>query len=222
MPYATRDDVFNLALSARAFAVRPMVVEQAGVDIATGVIRLRAHGLSAEDVVTIEAPSGTTLPTGLAAGTTYGIESVGFDLLRLTSGGVPITSYASAGQGDWGVLVDQMRRLDAHLEAASARIDEHLTAHSPPLETPYPVQVVEVCARLAARRMLVSLQYDNAAFRVAVEQLRETSDQDEAQLQRWMSGKPVHPRPTDQTTTPDNGARASRSRSPSNWTTGRL
>src|SRR5690606_9991887 len=113
--------------------------------------------------------------------------------------------------------------LDRHLEAAAARINEHLVAHTPPLAPPYPLQVVEINARLAARRMLTTLQFDNAAFRVSAEQLRDTSDLDEEQLQRWLRGKPVHPPADDQTPgVSDNSARATSSRAPSPWTTGRL
>lgn len=222
MSYATRNDVFDLGLSAQAFVVRARPFD--GIDLATGVIRLKAHGLSSSDFVTLEVTSGGSLPTGLSAFTAYPVDPVEFDLLRLKDPdtGDVLTSYAAAGSG-WGIAVDLMRRLDRHLEASAARIDEHLTAHTPPLAAPYPVQVVEVNARLAARRMLTTLQFDNAAFRTSADQLRETAEQDEEQLRRWLAGKPVHPRPTDQTpTVVDNGARASSSRRPSNWTTGCL
>lgn len=219
MPYATRDDVFILALSARAFVTSGMLVEH--VDLGTGVLRIPGHGLNAADKVTVDAPSGGSLATGLEANKVYGVDPVAFDLFRLTDDGTPITSFAEAGKG-LHVVVDQMRRLDAHLEAASARIDEHLTAHGAPLAEPYPVQVVEICARLAARRAVVSLQFENPEFRVAVDRLRETFEQDEQTLQRWLSGKPINPRPTDQTPVADNGARARSSRKADRWRSGVL
>jgi hypothetical protein len=226
--YATRDDVFNLALSAKAFVVRAQPFD--GIDVATGIVRLKAHGLSGDDFVTLEVTSGGSLPvpiTGfdaLTAFTKYAVESVEFDYFRLIDVGTgnPITGYDAAGAG-WSVAVDLMRRLDRHREAAAARIDESLTAHAPPLAVPYPIQVVEINARLAARRMLTTLQFDNAAFRVAAEELRATAEQDEQQLRMWVSGKPVHPRPTDETPTiADNAARAKAGRAPAGWTTGCL
>lgn len=216
--YATRDDVFALALTAKAFVTRAQPVDD--VDTATGLVRLRAHGLTADDVIYLEVTSGGSLPTGLVANQAYGVEPVSFDLLRIVDG-TPVTSYAEGGEG-WSVQVDQMRRLDRHLEAAAARIDEHLTAHATPLKAPYPVQVVELNARLAARRMVGTLAFENSAYGASVEQLNATVDQDEKLLDRWFNGRPIHPRPTDQTTTADNGARAGRARTPSNWTTGRL
>lgn len=221
MSYATRDDVFQLGLSAQAFVARARPSD--AIDIATGIVRLKAHGFAATDYVTLEVTSGGTAPTGLSGFTKYGVQPVEFDYFRflnpLTS--APITSYVSGGSG-WAVALDPLRRLDLHLEAAAARIDENLTAHEPPLQAPYPVQVVEINARMAARRMLTTLQFDNAAFRVSADELRATADQDEAQLRSWLAGKPVHPRPVDQTTVADNSARASSSRAPLDWHTGRL
>lgn len=222
--YCTRDDCF-LVLSPKAFVVRPQPIANvsADVDLSTGVIRLAANGLTSSDYVTLAVTSGGALPTGLSAFTKYPVDPVEFDLIRLRDPdtGDPITSYASAGSG-WAIAVDMMRRLDFHRHSQAARINECLTAHEPPLDEPYPPHVVDINARLAVRRMLTSLQFDNAAYRVQAEELRATADQDEATLMRWLAGKPVHPRPVDQTTVADNGARATSSREPSNWTTGLL
>ena len=220
--YATRDDVFNLALSAKAFVVIGQAY--ADIDLATGIIRLKAHGLSADDIVTLEVTTGGTLPTDLSAYVAYSVDPISFDLLRLVDPdtGDPIESYADGGSG-WRVVLDLMRRLDLNLVATAARIDEHLTAHEPPLATPYPMTVVAMNARLAARRMLTTLQFDNAAFRVTADELRDTSDQDEDQLQRWLTGKPVHPQPVDQTPeVADNGARSRSTRAPGAYSTGML
>ncbi|MEQ9318190.1 MAG: hypothetical protein RIF41_03485 [Polyangiaceae bacterium] len=218
--YATRDDVFNLALSAQAFVVRARNFED--IDVATGVIRLKAHGFGDEDLVTLEVTGGGSLPTGLSAHVAYGVDPVSFDLFRLTSSGSPITSYASGGSG-WSVALDTMRRLDKHLEAAAARIDQSLTAHRAPLTAPYPVHVVEINARMAARRMLTSLEFNNAAFRVSTERLIAMGDEDEAQLARWRAGQPIYPTPVDQTPeTSDDGAFAVSGRAAVCWTTGRL
>ena len=132
---------------ARAFVVRAEPYDD--IDIATGKIRLKAHGMSSSDLVTLEVTTGGSLPTGLSPFTAYPVEPLDFDLIRLRDplSGNPITSYVSGGSG-WAVALDMLRRLDLHLEASARRIDEHLTAHQPPLAAPYPVQVVEVNAAL--------------------------------------------------------------------------
>jgi len=223
--YATRDDVFNLALSAQAFVVRarPIVDVANDVGLATGVIRLKAHGFGPDDLVTLEVTSGGALPAELDAQKAYGVEVVSFDLFKLVDPDTgAIESYGAAGSG-WAVALDTMRRLDMHLEASAARIDQSLTAHRGPLQAPYPVHVVEINARLAARRMLTSLEFNNQQFRTTTERLIAQGEEDEAQLQRWRAGQPVYPTPTDQTNeTPDDGAFAVSGRSAVGWTTGRL
>ncbi len=213
MPYATRDDVFLLALSAQAFVTLARPVPTIDVDIATGTIRLKAHGFAASDLIALEVKSGGALPSG-GSGTpsayqTYAPIPVSGDLFRITG----FTSWTSAGAG-WSVSVDFGRRLDAHLAETAAQIDENLTADEPPLKPDpitgkYPLQVVGMNARMAARAAVLSLQIENAAFRVATDRLFAKEVEDVKQLEIWRLGKPINPRPTDQTDQADNGAVAS-------------
>lgn len=225
--YCTRDDVFLLGLSAQAFVVRARPVN-ASTDISTstGVVRLKAHGLTDDDAITLEVTSGGSLPTGLSAFVAYGVDVVSFDLFRITSGGVAITSYASAGSG-WAVAVDPLRRLDRHILAAAATINDRMTAYAPPFELDpitglYPQVIVDTNARLAAIAAATTLQFDNAAFRVAVDRLESMVARDWTNLETYLLGRPVNPAPTDQNDVPDNGPRASRSRAPVAWGTGYL
>ena len=239
MAYATRDDVFLLALSAQAFVARarPVVSRDAGsaaVDIATGTIRIRGLGLTAADLVTFEATSGGTLPPELSAFITYTPVPIGGDLYRVAPlNGSTITSFTNVGAG-WGIAVDQMRRLDAHLQDAAARIDECLTAETPPIKPDpltgrYPPVLVGLNARMAARSAVVTMQFEDAAFKVAVDRLFALSAADgdtnpPAQpgslLGDWKMGKPINPRPVDQTTVADNAARAGYGRPSAGWGTG--
>ena len=226
MAYATRRDVYLLGLSAQAFVARSRPFDS--VDATTATIRLRAHGLDSSDVITFEASSGGALPTGISGFTPYYPVLVSSDLIRvsLTSGGSAVASWASAGSG-WAVAIDFGPRLDAHLADANATIDEHLTAHEPPiLADPatghYPPVLVGMCARMAARAAVTSLQIENAAYRVAVDRLFAREAQDLEILAAWKAGKPIQPRPTDETEAADNAARAGNSRSVVPWTSGML
>lgn len=226
MAYATRRDVYLLGLSAQAFVTRSRPFD--AVDATSATIRLRAHGLDVGDVVTFDVVSGGALPTGISAAALYYPIAVGSDLLRIatTPAGSPIASWASAGSG-WALAIDYGPRLDAHLADAAAMIDEHLTAHEPPiLPDPsthaYPPILVGMNARLAARAAVTSLQIENAAYRVAVDRLFACETRDQEILAAWKAGKPIQPRPTDETTAADNAAIAVSGRAPIAWTSGAL
>lgn len=229
MPYATRDEVFLLGLSAQAFVTRPRPLEAydaSNVAISTGTIRLTGHGFSTADLVYLTVTSGGALPGGTAALTYYSPLPLGNDLFRIaaTPNGTALT-FSSIGSG-WGIAVDPMRRLDKHLVDTAAIIDEHLTAHEPPiLPNPvtglYPPVLVGLNARMAARAAVTSLQIENAAYRVAVDRLNAREQHDMTLLADWKAGKPVQPRPTDQNTVPDNSAVAYSLR-PVPWQTGML
>jgi hypothetical protein len=333
-PYASLQQLYDLGLSARAFQsiARPFD----SVNAATGAISLKAHGLSADDVITFEVSQGGTLPDGIAEATTYTPIPVSADIFKvrnpagvaavygarnfassmttttatLASGAAPdgvysiavvvtqsgpvgsyawkyqvsedggatwgaeqtisptatsltihgvtvnftngqgqvatqgygfsfetyqITAGVSAGQpftfadaGDgWAVAIDPERRLLAHLAETASEIDENLTAEEPPiLPDPvtgeYPPTLVGLNARMAARSAVNSLAFDNAEFRVAVDALEAKRAADEKMLEVWRGGKPMLPRPTDQTTVAENSARASSDRSATDWNTGVL
>ena len=222
MSYATPDDVFQLGLSAAAFVMRGRPAD--AVDGATATIRLKGHGLAASDVITFEVTSGGGLPTGITGFALYYPVPLSHDLIRVStsSSGTPITSWASVG-GGWTLVVDPSRRIQAHLDDTAAVIDEHLTAHDPPLlRDPlgkYPAVIVGLNARMAARAAVASLQIENPQYRVAVDRLLAREVQDLELLKDWKGGKPVHPQPVDETETADNAAQATYSFVRSPWTT---
>lgn len=219
-PYATIDDVFTLALSAPAFVVygRPFDA----VDIQTGTIRLKAHGYSSEDLLTFEALEGGELPPEISGFKTYFARPVSADLFQIASDTEdPIPYFLAPGSG-WLVTFDPIRRLQKNLIERAAFMDEHLTAHDPPIERDqftgeYPPVLVGINARLAARQTINSLQFDNAAFRTAVDRLFDSEKFDGVLLADWKAGKPIQPRPPDGNATADNSARAVNSGPADNW-----
>ena len=225
MAYSTLDEVFTLGLAAQAFQMLPRPFD--AVDAATATIRLRAHGLTLDDVITFEVSDGGALPTAISAFQPYYPIPVTADLFQvaLTPNGTPIASWVSAGEG-WGVTVDTRRRIQAHAEETAAEIDEALTADTPPIKVDpvtgkYPQQLIGLNARMTARAAVLSLQVENAAYRVAIDRLFSKEKADQDQLAIWRSGKPLNPRPTDQTAIPDNAAIASGD-TPTPWRTGFL
>jgi hypothetical protein len=213
--YCTLDNVFLLGLSAGAFVTRPRPFD--AIDAASGTIRMKAHGLSALDLVTFEVTSGGALPTAVSAFTPYAPVIVSFDLIKITG----FASYVSGGSG-WGLAIDPTRRLQAHILEVSAEIDEHLTADAVPLVEPFPQVVIGLAARMAARAAVNSLQIENAQYRVAVDRLIAREAMDREMLAAWKSGKPINPRPVDQTDVADNSAVAVAPRPPTDWTIGSI
>lgn len=229
--YATRDHVFLLGLGSEAFVRRARPVVAADVDGPTGTIRLEAHGLLNLDEVTFEKTAGGTLPTAISEFVVYFPIRVSENLFKVsaTPNGAPLT-FASVGSG-WSIKVDQGRRLDAHLKEASAWIDQHMTAHAPPLlpdsatfgDDLFPPLIVGLCARRAARRAVTTMQFENDQYKFVVDRLDKAEAEDKELLDAMAAdGWPINPRPTDQTNIADNGARARAARAPVGWSTGRL
>jgi len=221
MSYATRDHVFNLALSAQGFTVLPRPVAAGDVDAPSGTIRLKAHGLNALDHVTIPQLARGTLPPEVSGFVVYMPIPLSMDLLQLAHPvtGLPIT-FTDPGTA-WGVAVEPMRRLDMHLDAQAAIIDQSLTAHATPI-LPDPTTgripwiLIEMNAGMAALSAVNSLQLENAEARAAVDRLLAKGATYEAQRAVWSTGVPLLPTPLDQNTIADTGPRA-RGRAPVGW-----
>jgi len=227
MPYATPDDVYNLGLSAMAYVVRARPLDPtaaASVDLATGIIRLKANGYSADDILALEVTQGGSLATGLSAFVAYSPQPISFDLFRLVDPVTgPITSYVSAGEG-WAIATDPLRRINMNLVATAADIDDKMTAHLPPF-LPSPItgkfaqELINLNARLTAMQCVTTLLFENAGNRVATDRLEAQIKRDWDNLATYLEGRPVHPPPTDQNNFPDNAPRAA-SGTPINFNTG--
>lgn len=224
MSYATRDQLFSLALAAPAFVAYARPFD--AVDKSTATIRIKGHGLSTSDIISFECSDGGSTPTAISEFALYYPVPISADLFRVatSSGGTPIASWADAGTG-WGIVIDPHRRLDIHLEESSAFVDEHLTAHEPPIQVDpitgtYPWTLVGIVCRIAARRAVASLETENPQYRVPIDRLLASEEADKQLLLDWKNGKPLQPRPVDENTKADNAARASNGRDEMGWTTG--
>lgn len=224
MAYCKRDDVYQLGIPASAFVA---LARPSAADAATATIRLKGHGLTTQDQISFEVTSGGSLPTGISAFVVYYPIPVSSDLFRLslTQGGTPIASWVSAGTG-WSILIDQGRRLDANIDDACARIDECLTAHELPLlpdaiTGKYPIVLIGVSARMAARQAVATLTVEGSTYRQAIDRLVAQEKADDLMLADWKKGKPIQPRPTDSDTIADNAPLAFSS-TPQPWRTGSL
>lgn len=223
MPYATRDHVFQLALAAQAFVALARPFD--AVDPTTGTIRIKAHGYSDQDLLTFEVAQGgdNATPRNVQSMLVYRARPISADLFQVALlDGTLVDYFVDSGIG-WSVAVDPFRRLDLNLVERASFIDDHLTAHQPPiLPDPvtgqYPFVLIGMNARLAARQTVNCLQFENSAYRVAVDRLFESAVADDEVLKSWKAGKPIQPRPTDGTIA-DNSARASAGRPPVPWTT---
>lgn len=223
--YATPRDVYDLGLSARAFVVRPRPLDpRAGdaFDPATGTFYMQAHELAEDDLVRLVlVASAGSLPGGASALTVYSPLPLDYFRFRLslTEGGAAVT-FTSAGTvstsnaSAWGIQADPERKLSRILFNVSADIDQDLTAHATPIAVDpvtgrYPEKLIGIVARIAARRAIVGMMFDNAQIKIPTERLQREEQRDEEQRQAWRLGQPIYPAPKDQTDgVPDNGARA--------------
>lgn len=217
MSYATLDETYNLALSARAFVVAPSPILM--VEIDTGKIRLAAHGYGAADLLLFSCTSGGALPPELDAFTYYSPIIVGGDVFQVADPTTGDPIIFSAEPRGWSVAVDPARRLTMHLRDAFGQINNALTAHATPIAVDpttglYPPILVGTNARMGARSAVTSLQIENPAFRVPLDRLKASEEQDNANLAAWTMGKSILPTPVDQDVLPNMAGRATNAFTP--------
>lgn len=210
MAYCVRANVYALGLPPEAFARPPRIVE--GVDAAAGRLLVRAHGLSANDPVTLLVQSSSALgadpsalPGGLSEGVTYYAQPSGSDALTLsaTAGGTSIASFADVGVGAFGFLIDVGAIIDQHIDDAAAVIEEHLTAHTGPVSA---AVLAGLNARMAARSLAPALGLGNPVYAKAYESVEAMRMLDDRMLARWAAGKPVKGAADATVSTVENGA----------------
>lgn len=156
--YAQRADLYSHGLP------RGLLVEErrliTSVDVPTSTLMLGQHGLSTDQLIELVVDEGGALPSPLTAGTAYYAQPVASSesLLRLATspGGIPVV-LTDSGSGTFGLFVPINSTIDACLEYVSRKIDRHLIAHQVQLTPPYPVEVVGICAKIAARELLERL-----------------------------------------------------------------
>jgi hypothetical protein len=212
MSYCTRADVYALGLGPEAFARPPRLVE--GVVAASATVQLSAHGLSADQPITLSVQSGggllgmaaSSLPGGLVEGVTYYAQPLSGDTFQLSTAPsiAPIASFLSGGVGVFGVFVDHGPALDAAITEADALLDAHLTAHKGPVTAPV---VRGVAARISARIYVGAHGLGNPVYAKAYESVEALRIMDERLMQGWYAGRPLPAGATDASpTVPEMGA----------------
>jgi hypothetical protein len=179
--YATRadlDDFGGIPRGALSNEGRLVASSLASTD----TITLSAHGFNTNDVLQLRAVSGGTLSAPLVADTSY-------FAIRITDSTFKLAAAANGAAIDLTVdgvsmIVIKQLPIDRMLELYSRWIDGFLPAHIVPLQAPYPIVVVAICAQLAGKALMnldgKASDIVNAAELVAV-----------SQLQRFASGIPL-------------------------------
>lgn len=160
MAKPTRADLLTLGLPAPAAVQPPQLVEQ--VDPAQGLLFLAAHGLSADDALSLRVVSSTTLgatpgrlPAGLSEGVTYYARPASADAFRVAAGPSPasaIASFGSRGSGGLSIMLDPGSSLDAAIDRAWTIVMSDCTAHGGDVEA----QILTDAATALAARFYVA------------------------------------------------------------------
>lgn len=211
--YCELADVYALGLPAQAFtaAARPLD----GVTIATGVLLLYGHGLSADSAVrfSIESSSlaGATaaaLPGGLTAGVTYYAQPVAdsSDTFKVsaTAGGATINSFTSEPVGLWALVVDPRPRLLASIRDRGEYINARSIAYRTPfvqVDGRWPDGLNGLNARMTARDCLGITGAQNPLYAGAAKVVMDRAGEDMAVLVDASMGKLVFGPAVDSTPT---------------------
>ncbi len=154
----------------------------ASVSATTNVIEFDGHGLETDDEVTVRAIEGGSLPSPLAAGTTY-------YAIRLTNATLKLASAAAGAAIDLTTAGDEMfiarePSFDDDIEFVSRWADGLLPGHLVPLESPIHPLVKGVVADIVAKRVLNANGKESAVVTAA-----ELAGK--AILERYAAGLPL-------------------------------
>lgn len=149
------------------------------------VIELDGHGFEADAEVLVrieDGVSGSAVPGGLLAGTTYYAIPVTDSTFRLASSpGGPAIDLTSSG---FNFLVWAPLPVVSAIRAAAARIDDLLPAHVVPLTAPYPETVVRMNALLAIEYLLNYTGGTNPGLAAMLAEQK-------GDMLRWAAGVPL-------------------------------
>jgi hypothetical protein len=154
----------------------------ASASTSTDAITLDEHGFDLGDLVSFRAESGGSLPSPLAAGTTYYALPVSDSIFQVSEepegDAIELTSVGSI------FLVLAPLPKAAAIAWASRAIDDMLPAHLVPLTEPISPIVSMTCAELAAAKLGY---YSGAVSR----SLGAMSDEARKRVERWAKGVPI-------------------------------
>jgi hypothetical protein len=177
--YATRADLYDSGLPRGTLGSSSRIV--ASSSAGNDTLELEDHGFETDDEVLVRAVEGGTLSAPLAEGTTY-------YAIRLTSS----TFKLAASPGDSAInltsngvsmLVAKELPFDKVLERVSRLADLRMP-HLVPLDSPYPEVVIDVVARIAARRL-------QASSGTVSDTVNAFEEQAWKELERWAKGVPL-------------------------------
>ena len=181
---ATLSDFVRLGLPATALVPPPREVEV--VDIVTGRILTKGHGLLLGDIVRFEGQG--TLPAPLDSTTLYTVAPVDLDLFTLSLNGSPVV-LTTSGIKPYLWRADPRPVYEQALLAASSTVQDHATAHAELTEaTP---QVVEIVCILAAYSIIITNRLRLPISKEFFEELRRRYDDAWITLRTWQKGKPI-------------------------------
>lgn len=205
MAYATRADIFKYALTKGQLANTAR--EADSVSASGDTVSLDSHGFVTDDPIVLRAAEGGSMPSPLVEGTTYYVirETDATFKVAAVPGGDAI-NITTAGSN---LIVSGDLPFDDVLEARSRFVDGFIP-HLVPLDSPYPVAIVEVTALLAGARLL-------AMSGVSSDIVKEMEKGAIDQLQRWAKGQPIRDAGT---TASSNKAVSISPASTSRWGTG--
>lgn len=209
--FATLQDFVRLGLPATALI--PPLREVEAIDVVTSRILTKGHGLIDGDIVRFEAQG--TLPSPLAPLTNYEVVTIDLDLFTLKLAGSSVT-LLDGGIRPFQWRADPRPMIEAALEAATATIQNHATAHSK-ITQPTPDMVRYTC-KLAAWNIIDS---NRLSLKIADQfrmDLKAQHDDIWITLRTWEKGKEI-PGVIDETPTiAETGARTGGpAASPSGW-----
>lgn len=144
---------------------------------------LDVHGLALDDALSFRAGAGGSLPSPLAAGTTYYAVPVTESRFQVaaSAGGAAI-NLTTAGES----VIAIVPLPEAAVRAwATSVVEDMLPAAMVPLDSPYPPIVVATTAELAAARLLL------LAGQAPSEPLATIMDHASKRLARWAKHVPI-------------------------------
>ncbi len=146
---ATLDDFIRLGLPATALVPSPREIET--IDVGTGYILTKGHGLVTGDVVRFEGQG--VLPAPLAPATNYTATTVDIDLFTISFAGNPVT-FTNTGAKPYAWRVVPYPAILAAILAASSVVQDHARAHSTIVEPTE--QIKQIVCILAAHAIVTT------------------------------------------------------------------
>lgn len=180
MAYCELADLFSFGLPRGALRNPGRLVSAVA---SADAFDLDVHGLATDDTLTFRAGAGGSLPSPLAAGTTY-------YAIRLTESRFQVAASAGGAaidittDGSNVIAIVPLPEADVR-DWATSIAEDSLPAAMVPLDSPYPPIVVATVAELAANRLLI------LAGQVPSKPLADIVDTAQKRLAKWAKSVPI-------------------------------